>query len=386
MTRRERLTRTLRGEPVDRPAVSFYEIGFIDYDAGDPDPYNVHNDPSWRPLLELARTRTDIIRGVRPLISAAGSDTAARRWHSETETRGRSRFTRATLTLPGRTLTQVTRRDAGTDTVWTIEHLLKEPADADAFLEVPAAEWAVTVDCAPLFAAEEALGDAGIVCVDTGDPLCAAAALFSMEDYTVFALTDPDRFHRLLEHFCARLLPVVEQTAQAFPGRLWRICGPEYASEPYLPPRLFHEYVVGYTGRLVRAIRATGGFARIHSHGRLRAVLPHIAAMGADGLDPVEPPPQGDMELAEVRREIGRQAVLFGNIEAADIENLPPAAFEPRVARALHEGTAGPGRGFVLMPSACPYGRVIKPSVLENYRLMVQHAEAFDLSGQWPNA
>lgn len=380
------MLRTLRGEPVDRPAVSFYEIGFFDYDADDPDPYNVHNDPSWRPLLELARTHTDIIRSTGPKIAAAGADTAARRWHTKSETRAQTRLTQTTLTLPGRTLTQVTRRDADTDTDWTLEHLLKEPADIDAFLEIPAADWAVTVDCAPLVVAETALGDAGIVCVDTGDPLCAAASLFSMADYTVIALTDPARFHRLLEHFCARILPVVEQTAHAFPGRLWRIYGPEYASEPYLPPHLFHDYVTTYTGRLVRAIRATGGFARIHSHGRLRAILPHIVAMGADGLDPIEPPPQGDMELAEVRREMGRQTVLFGNIEIADIENLTSAAFEPKVVRALREGTQGPGRGFVLMPSACPYGRVIKPSVLENYRLMVRHAEAFDLSDRRPDA
>ena len=41
MTRRERLMATLRGEPVDRPAVSFYEIGGFQSDPADPDPYNI---------------------------------------------------------------------------------------------------------------------------------------------------------------------------------------------------------------------------------------------------------------------------------------------------------------------------------------------------------
>ncbi len=45
---------TLRGESVDRPAVSFYEIGGWKPDPDDADPYNVYNAPSWRPLLELA--------------------------------------------------------------------------------------------------------------------------------------------------------------------------------------------------------------------------------------------------------------------------------------------------------------------------------------------
>jgi hypothetical protein len=97
--------------------------------------------------------------------------------------------------------------------------------------------------------------------------------------------------------------------------------------------------------------------------------------MGADGLDPIEPPPQGDVELSYVRQKYGKQLVLFGNLEASDIENLGTAEFEKKVARALKEGTAGKGRGFVLMPSACPYGRKLSDRALKNYEAMVRLAE-----------
>jgi hypothetical protein len=40
--------------------------------------------------------------------------------------------------------------------------------------------------------------------------------------------------------------------------------------------------------------------------------------------------------------------------------------------RALDEGTRGPGRGFVLMPSSCPYGRVLTDRALRNYEVMVE--------------
>ena len=49
MTPKERLLRTLRGEPVDRPPVCFYEINGYDEDPQDPDPFNIYNDPSWAP-------------------------------------------------------------------------------------------------------------------------------------------------------------------------------------------------------------------------------------------------------------------------------------------------------------------------------------------------
>jgi len=158
---------------------------------------------------------------------------------------------------------------------------------------------------------------------------------------------------------------------------LWRIYGPEYASPPYLPPRLYAGLVVRWDRAVVQAIQAHGGWARIHCHGRLKSVLPHIASLGADGLDPIEPPPQGDLQLAEVRAAIGRDTVLFGNLEIADIENLPTAELRPRVRRALMEGTAGSGRGFVLMPSASPYGRKLSPLTLANYRAVVDEHERF---------
>lgn len=67
MTRRERLIATLKGKAVDRPAVSFYEIGGFSVNADDPDEYNIYNSPSWQPLLRLAEDHTDIIRMVSPV-------------------------------------------------------------------------------------------------------------------------------------------------------------------------------------------------------------------------------------------------------------------------------------------------------------------------------
>jgi len=377
MTRRERLTATLRGEPVDRPAVSFYEIGGWPADPDDPDPFNIYNHPSWRPLLELAENQTDLIRLVHPVMNPLPGVDSEQFFNAQTWTENGSLFTRTTVNIGGRTLSSLTRRDPDIKTVWTIEHLLKDANDARAYLEIPDEVFIREPDVSGLFAEEEKLGDRGIVMVDTADPICIAASLFSMADYTVFAFVERGLFHKLLEKWARIILPMVEKVASEFPGRLWRICGPEYATEPYLPPALFREYVVGYTGPIVRAIEKHGGFARIHCHGRIRSVLPYFVEMGASATDPIEPPPQGDVELSYVRREYGRDLVLFGNIEVADIENMDPREFEKLVGRTLEEGTEGEGKGFVLMPTAAPYGRVITPTTMANYRTMVRLAAGF---------
>lgn len=375
MTRRDRLRATLAGRPVDRPAVNFYEIGGFDIRPDDPDEANVYNDPSWRPLLRLAEERTDLIRMRPPRLVPSADNPRDRFFREETWKEHGTRFTRTTVRAGGRTLTALSRRNPEIDTVWRIEPLLKGLDDLRAFLTLPDEVFAFDPDPGPLLQAEQEVADRGIVMVDTEDPLCAAAQLFSMEDFAVLAWSEPAWFHRLLGKLAPPIHQRTRRLAEIFPGRLWRIYGPEYATEPFLRPRHFEDYVVRYTKPLVDAIRKTGGYARIHCHGRLRAVLPLIRAMGADAIDPIEPPPQGDVELAEVRREHGRDLVLFGNIEINAIEGLEPPEFERLAARALREGTAGEGRGFVLMPTASPCGRTISPRTLRNYETLVRLAE-----------
>lgn len=379
MNRRERLMATLRGEPVDRPPVSFYEINGLDERPDDPDPFNIYSHPSWAPLIELAREKSDRIVMRSVPLRGASADPLAPLTTVETWTDDTSRFTRRTIRCGRHVFTCTDRRDRDVNTTWRLEHFLKGPDDLRAWLELPPPAFDGEPDVTGVLAAEAALGDSGIVMIDTPDPLCLAADLFLMADYTVVAATEPVLFHRLLECFAEFLWPKTEAVARAAPGRLWRIYGPEYASVPYLHPRFFAEYVVRYDTPMVQAIQRMGGYARLHCHGRLKAILDGIAATGCDGLDPIEPPPQGDVELREVRAKYGRQMVLFGNLEASDIETLPAEEFAAKIRRALAEGTAGVGRGFVLMPSSCPYGRVLSPLALANYEKMIEIAEGWDM-------
>ncbi|MCP4675606.1 MAG: hypothetical protein GY854_08910 [Deltaproteobacteria bacterium] len=377
MNCRERLMATLRGEPVDRPPVSFYEINGMDEHPENGDRFNIYSHPSWQPLIDLAREKTDriVIRGVafRDVLPDPLEDIA----QDECFTKGGSQFTIRCLSVGGRVLRSRTRRDPDVNTVWTEEHLLKDVADLEAFLELPPESFRGKLNPSPVLEAEEALGDTGIVMIDTPDPLCLAASLFNMGDYTIIAMTEPVLFRRLLDYFAVALHAKTEAAAAALPGRLWRIYGPEYASPPYLPPSLFREYVCEYDKSMVEAIQRHGGYTRIHSHGNLKNILDDIVSMGASGLDPIEPPPQGDVELAYVRERYGKDLVLFGNLEASDIENLPTPRFAEKVKRALEEGTKGEGRGFVLMPSSCPHGRVLPSLAIKNYEVMIETAEAF---------
>lgn len=390
MTSRQRLMATLRGELVDRPAVSFYEIDGLDQQEANPDPFNIYSDPSWKPLLELARTNSDrIVRRGVPLDGAppdpfsemalvgAGGRSDAR---LDTFVEDGCRHTVQTYRIGGHTYTTRTKRDPDLDTVWVIEHLLKNKADLEAYLALPAPEFGGTVNPAPVLEAEARLAETGIVMIEMADPLCMAASLFDMADYLIAAVTEPVLFRQLLDRFAAVLYPTAEAIAEALPGRLWRVYGAEYAVEPYLPPSLFREFVAGYTRPIIESIQRHGGYARLHCHGRIQNNLDSIASLGVDGLDPIEPPPQGDVELRYVRENYGETMVLFGNLEVSDIETLPTPRFTEKVKRALEEGTSGEGRGFVLMPSSCPCGRHLSDLTMRNYEAIIEVVEGSGIS------
>ncbi len=384
MTRRERLIATLEGRSVDRPPVNFYEIGGFTVFPDDPDPYNIYNSPSWQPLLKLAENHTDIIRMVSPVraqshLSWAGSKTVLREhfldeksWETEN-----SRFNRLTYKIGSKTLTSITRRDKEIDTVWITEPLLKNTEDVNLFLKLPDEIFDETISIDHLKVEETKLADKGIIMVDTEDPVCAAASLFNLETFTIFSMTEQILCHKLLEKHARYIHKRTEKVAKEFPGKLWRIYGPEYITEPFLPPSLFDEYVVRYTGPMVKMIKDHGGFARIHSHGCIKNILEYLVKMGADAIDPLEPPPHGDVELGYLRKEYGKQLVLFGNIEVSAIENMPEKMFREVVRKSISEGTAGEGRGFVLMPSASPYGRNITDLTFRNYQIMIDEVESF---------
>jgi hypothetical protein len=378
MTPNERLNRTIRGQSVDRPAVCFYEIDGFKQVTDDDNPYNIYNDPSWKPLIDLAREKSDSMPRQWTGLNNQSPDPAdeLKTWNEYEE--GDVRINELTIKCPnGHTLTQVNKREREINTVWQTKHLLENEEDLEAYLTLPEREFDGEVDITAFLEMEEEVGEDGLVMCDTGDPLCAVAGKFEMGAFTIVAMMNPELFHRALQREARFMYKRIEAVAKALPGKHWRVVGSEYASPPYLPPNLYKDYLVDYTKPIIDIIHKYDGFARIHSHGNIKDILDHIVSTGCMGLDPIEPPHQGDVELAYVRENYGKDLVLFGNIESRDLEHLANDKFEEKVKQALDEGTRGEGRGFVLLPSACPYGRKLPALAMKNYESMIELTEKF---------
>jgi sugar phosphate isomerase/epimerase len=151
----------------------------------------------------------------------------------------------------------------------------------------------------------------------------------------------------------------------------YRIVGPEYFTPPYLPPSMFKRFVVPHVTEMTRLIQSRGGKVRLHCHGKIGRVLDMILDTGCDGIDPCEPPPDGDVELDEVKRKCQSRGVsVWGNLELKLLENGRPDQVRAEVIRIMNQ--AKEGGGFVLMPTAAPINLPLSPKTEANYRAFIE--------------
>ena len=97
---------------------------------------------------------------------------------------------------------------------------------------------------------------------------------------------------------------------------------------------------------------------------RVSRFLERFAAIGMDGLNVLEPPPLGDVDLADAKARVGNQFCLIGNIQYDDLARGSPGEVERLVAEAIAAG--GPGGGFILSPCAYPYERPLPRKASDN--------------------
>ena len=139
-------------------------------------------------------------------------------------------------------------------------------------------------------------------------------------------------------------------------GPFWHFNGVERAAPPMMGPRQWDEWVVPYDGEIMRRIKAADPEARIHvhCHGKVRTLLDSFVEMGVDSIDPVEPLPQGDVDIAEAKETYDGKLVFRGNIEFLDMETKQPDEIEELVRRAIEDSGR---KNVMLQTSAGPHER-----------------------------
>jgi hypothetical protein len=367
LTAHERILATVHGEPVDRTPV-FAPLPFTPL-SPEPAAGDWKAEPAYRRLTELARAHCDFFAQLeiperQPFRNTRGSygmhgvpeGIFDRRFllvpPECVEMRGQSwqdgrLVSQYAVSVPGGELTATEGVNPGEDTVWELEPLVKSVDDAERLLAVP--HRFDPPDMTGYFAARERLGGQGVAVIFVSSPLVMVSRLVGFQRLLEWSVSEPAVIDSLIEAAANRVGERLRYVLAHGAGPIIRFGGCEQATPPMMSARMFDRYILGYERPLWHIARDAGAVVWVHCHGRVRTVIDKFAASGVQMLDPVEPPPQGDIELAAARERVNGRLTLIGNIEWSDLEQREPDEIEALVERALRDG--GPDH-YILAASA----------------------------------
>jgi uroporphyrinogen-III decarboxylase len=288
----------------------------------------------------------------------------------ESSRQGNTSVFHSTIHTPKGDLTETSTCTDGVHTFWQTEHLCKSIDDVEKALSVPyePVEW----NAGDYQRIKTEVGDNGIIMGDAETPLLQAARLMSFEDYLVWAKTETEHFARTVAAMHERNMENLRRMLEVNVLDLYRICGPEYVTPPYLPPEFFGRLELPYLKEMVELFHGKGAKVRIHCHGKIARILDMIRETGAEGLDPCEGPPDGDITLAEVKRRVGKDMCIFGNIQVKLLEQGSEDEVETTVKECMN--AAKEGGGYVIMPTASPFSTPLPEKTARNYIRFIETA------------
>jgi len=375
MTSRQRLLALLRGEPVDRCGVfTFYFDGFNHPRLGD--------ESGCAELVKLIDAEAEIMLRWQPRAEGNIYLSASPEVSESEDRRVEQDHTviRITIHTPRGDLHSLCVRHEGVATTWKVEHLLKSDEDVERFLSMPYVRPRVEGD--DFAQAVARIGERGLVTFGIADPICHVADLFEFGEFTVRAWREPATIRRLMDAMAPRVNDWLDGVlALGVRGAVVRLIGPEYASEPYLSPKLFRELVTEYDLSLARKIHDAGCYLQVHSHGRLANILDAVLELEPDILEPVEGPPSGDITMAELAQRVGRKCVLMGNLEPRDLE-LGEAEEVERLVLEIMASAAGRAR-LIVAPTDNPISLPLSPIYARNYHRWIETALEWSGSYDW---
>jgi len=361
MTSRARLLAAMRREPVDRLPIQVRGVCAWD------EAWVQSRHPSYRPVVEAVAAHGDYAVGWEPALGTFLSATGA--VSSETAVRPGGDWNEHTTTLhtPAGDLTaRYLASNRGLPGMQT-EFFVKGPGDIAKVLSVPYEP--LRPDVGGFLELAERIGERGVVICGAMNPIAHVHDLMGSELLAILSVTERKVLRDLVWTFAERLLDLIRYLLGQGVGPVFGSAGQEYCGPPLMSPRDFREFCAEPERAIGEAIHADGRLLHVHCHGPLGAILDGLVALGTDVLHPIEPPPMGDMPLAEAKRRVGDRVCFEGNIQIGDVYAGPTADIVRQVRQAVADTG---GRGFILCPSASPHTEVLPDQAVRNYLALIE--------------
>lgn len=199
-------------------------------------------------------------------------------------------------------------------------------------------------------------------------PLDHVLDLFGFEQAMLGFHDDPGRAAAVLERFTAGIIGVAEGLAATGVDAI-KISSP-FAGAGFLSTAYYRTFVLPYEARIARAIEAAGARAYLHTCGDINDRLELMAGSGVSGIECLDPPPLGRVDLADAKTRVGGRIFIKGNIDPVHVLLAGDrAAVRAAARRCLEAGRPG---GRYVLSTACSVAPRTPP---ENVAVLAEAAE-----------
>lgn len=143
---------------------------------------------------------------------------------------------------------------------------------------------------------------------------------------------------------------------------------------PWLSPGMFADFVTPFLARQVEGFQQLGLYAVKHTDGDIMPILDQLIDTGIDALHSLDP--MAGVDIREVRRLVGPELCLMGNVNCALVHAGTPDQVRESSLYCLEHGGVENG-AYVFCTSNCIFEGV----PLHNYAAMLQAREDFGPPG-----
>lgn len=217
------------------------------------------------------------------------------------------------------------------------------------------------------------VGDTLSVHQEIFSPWTQLLELFGYENALMYLLDDPDKIHAILAAYTEGTADLGVRMARRCADAV--LISSAFAGGGFISPRQYEQFVLPYERRIVDRIHAEGVPVYTHTCGEIGDRLELMVETGIDGIDTLDPPPLGSVDLEDAKQRVGDRVFFKGNIDA--VNTLLGKSREEVRSDALWRLKVGsPGGGYILS-SACSVSPRVPP---ENLTVLAEASRAFGTS------
>ena len=216
------------------------------------------------------------------------------------------------------------------------------------------------------------LGDEYSIHAEVRAPLDHFLNILGMEEGLMALLDDPDNTIRLME--TVTKWSVALAVAQARRGaHAIKISSP-FAGMGFLPTEMYRDFIIPFEKQIAEAVKAEGAFVYTHTCGAIGDRLDLLIECGVSGIECLDPPPLGNVDLNEAVDLLNGKIFIKGNVDPVNTLLRGDADKVKHDVGQVLETAAHDMPGFILS-SACS---VAPPTSPENLKLMVDVCREFN--------